>query len=85
MTLIDVVLLGASVLLIASALDNTPIPQTFQKIVSGQPINWAGTGEVAAQKPGTVKGGIGEAPVGNSTAVGALLGGAPPTTTPHKS
>lgn len=42
MTIVIVVLLGAGLLLIASALDNTPILATFQKIVSGQRVNWSG-------------------------------------------
>ena len=42
MTIIEVVLIGAAVLLIASALDNTPIVSTFQKIISNQPIDWSG-------------------------------------------
>lgn len=37
-----VAMLGIGVLLIASALDNTPIVATFQKIISGQTVNWSG-------------------------------------------
>ena len=42
MTIIEVVLIGTAVLLIASALDNTPIVSTFQKIITNQPIDWSG-------------------------------------------
>lgn len=42
MTMIEVVLIGAAALLIASSLDNTPIVQTFQKIMQGQSIDWSG-------------------------------------------
>lgn len=42
MTILVTVLLGAGVLFVASALDNTPIIQTFQKIISGQKIDWTG-------------------------------------------
>lgn len=43
MTIVPVILIGAGILFIASALDNTPLVGTFQKIISQQPINWAGT------------------------------------------
>lgn len=43
MTIVPVILIGAGILFIASALDNSSIVQTFQKIISQQPINWAGT------------------------------------------
>ena len=39
MTFIDVLIIGLGGLLVASALDNTPIVQTFQKIIKGQAIN----------------------------------------------
>jgi hypothetical protein len=42
MTLTVTVLLGIGVLFIASALDNTPLVQTTQKILSNQPIDWTG-------------------------------------------
>lgn len=42
MTLVVVILIGAGVILIGSALDNTPILQTVQKIMSNQPVNWTG-------------------------------------------
>ena len=42
MTILVAILLGTGVLFIASAMDNTPIITTFQKIVSGQPIDWTG-------------------------------------------
>ena len=44
MTILVTVLLGAGVLFVASALDNTPIISTFQKIISGKPIDWTGGG-----------------------------------------
>lgn len=43
MTIVVVILLGAGVLFVASALDNSDLVTTFQKIISGQSINWAGT------------------------------------------
>lgn len=42
MTTVAVVLIGVGVVLIASALDNTPIISTFQKIINGDVINWSG-------------------------------------------
>ncbi len=42
MTIVVTVLIGAGVLFIASALDNTPIVETFQKIIKGQHIDWTG-------------------------------------------
>jgi hypothetical protein len=44
MTFVATVLIGAGLLLIASALDDTSIVSTFQKIVSGQTIDWSGKG-----------------------------------------
>lgn len=44
MTFIIVVLLGAGVIFVASSLDNTPIVQTFQKIISGEAVDWTGSG-----------------------------------------
>lgn len=59
MTIVVVVLLGAGVLLIASALDNTPIVQTFQKILNGNAIDWSGTnstgGSIKIIPPGAGK------------------------------
>lgn len=46
MTIVAVILIGTGVLFIASSLDNTPIVQTFQKIISGQFIDWSGTGQI---------------------------------------
>lgn len=43
MTIVAVILLGIGIIFIASSLDNTPIVQTFQKIISGQKINWSGS------------------------------------------
>lgn len=43
MTFIMVVLLGAGTLFISSSLDCTPIAATFQKIISGQQIDWSGS------------------------------------------
>ena len=44
MTLPVTLLLGVGFILIASALDNTPILSTFQKIMSGGVIDWSGKG-----------------------------------------
>ena len=52
MTILVTVLLGAGVLFVASALDNTPIISTFQKIISGKPIDWTG-GSSATPSPTT--------------------------------
>lgn len=43
MTIVTVLLIGAGTLLISSALDCTPIVATFQKIISGQSIDYSGT------------------------------------------
>jgi hypothetical protein len=43
MTLIEVVLIGAAILLIASALDCSSLVDTFNKIRSGQKIDWSGS------------------------------------------
>jgi hypothetical protein len=53
MTIVVVLLLGAGVLFVASALDNTPIITTFQKIISGQHVNWSGQSGDASLPPGT--------------------------------
>lgn len=42
MTLLVVIILGTGVIFIASALDDTPIVLTFQKIIGGQAIDWTG-------------------------------------------
>lgn len=65
MTFIIVVLLGAGVIFVASSLDNTPIIQTFQKIVSGGTIDWSGSGA--------------NTQIGISGATGTGPGGAPCT------
>lgn len=41
-TILPVILIGAGVLFIASAMDCSDIPSTFQKIISGQKIDWTG-------------------------------------------
>lgn len=48
MTLLAVALIGAGAILIASALDNTPIATTFQKIISGQSLSLTGTASNAS-------------------------------------
>ena len=62
MTLLSVVLLGAGLILVASALDNSSIVDTFHKIVSGQPIDWtggSGSGTPVTGAPAVVgKGGL---------------------------
>jgi hypothetical protein len=42
MTIVVVALLGLGILLIASALDDCAIIPTFQKVVSGNSVNWKG-------------------------------------------
>lgn len=54
MTLVVVLMIGAGVILIASALDNTPIVATFQAIASGQAVDW--TGSKATGTAGTAAG-----------------------------
>lgn len=49
MTFIMVILLGAGSLFVSSSLDCTPLVSTFQKIVSGQQIDW--TGNNCASQP----------------------------------
>jgi hypothetical protein len=53
MTAVSIILLGVGIVLIASAMDNTPIIQTLQKIMSGQTIDWTGT-QVAQATAGGV-------------------------------
>lgn len=50
MTIVVVILIGAGTLLIASALDCTPIVSTFQKIVSGQAVDWTGQANQCGQQ-----------------------------------
>jgi hypothetical protein len=51
MTVVVVILIGAGTIFVASALDNSSIVDTFQKIISGQPIDWSGTsGPITTQK-----------------------------------
>lgn len=55
MTLLVLALIGMGVIFIASALDDTPIVQTFQKILGGQAIDWTGSqGAVTLNPNGTV-------------------------------
>jgi hypothetical protein len=42
MTLVVTVILGVGILFIASALDNTPLKDTFLKIINNQSIDWSG-------------------------------------------
>lgn len=85
MTLITTVLLGAGVLFIASALDNTPLVQTFQKILNGTPIDWGATGNDLLKSDGTKTGAPPPAAPPSSGAISSSINTAPPTTTPHKS
>lgn len=51
MTIVMLLMLGTGVIMVASALDNTPITQTFKKIVSGQALNLTGnTSSTTAQQ-----------------------------------
>jgi hypothetical protein len=43
MTFIVVLMVGMGFVLIASALDGTPLVATFGKILDGGTINWSGT------------------------------------------
>lgn len=43
MTIVMLLMLGTGAIMIASALDNTPIVTTFQKIITAQPININGS------------------------------------------
>lgn len=49
MTIVMVLVLGLGLVFIASSLDDTPILQTFQKIMSGQKINWSGSSNTVSQ------------------------------------
>jgi hypothetical protein len=49
MTIVMLLMLGTGVIMVASALDNTPIVETFQKIVSGKAINIGAANTTAAQ------------------------------------
>lgn len=42
MTVVMVLILGLGLVFIASSLDDSPIVETFKKIVSGQQIDWSG-------------------------------------------
>ncbi len=42
MTMVVVIMIGAGVLFVASALENQSLFNTFNKIVANQPINWSG-------------------------------------------
>ena len=46
MSMIATILIGVSVLLIASGLDGSSLSDTFNKIVTNQPIDWTGTGKI---------------------------------------
>lgn len=43
MTMIATVLIGVSVLLIASGLDGSSLKDTFTKIINNLPVDWTGT------------------------------------------
>lgn len=66
MTILAVLVFGAGAILIASALDNSDIVTTFQKIMSGQTINWSGqTATPATQnQPGAPTPKNGQCPAG---------------------
>lgn len=42
MTFVATVLIGAGMIFIGSSLDNTPLVDTFKKIINGKSINWTG-------------------------------------------
>jgi hypothetical protein len=49
MTIVMLLMLGTGVIMVASALDNTPITDTFKKIVSGKAIDITGNSTTAQQ------------------------------------
>lgn len=49
MTALVTIMIGAGVLLILSALDNTSIVETLNKIINGAPINSSGSGQGGGQ------------------------------------
>lgn len=51
MTIVTIIILATGVIFIASALDGTPIILTFQKIISGQPIDWTGSAGSLTMSP----------------------------------
>jgi len=65
MTIAVVILIGMGGLLISSAIDCTPLLQTFQKIISSQAVDWSGakncpanTGQATPNAPATIGAGI---------------------------
>lgn len=74
MTMLIVILMGAGVLFVASAMDNTPIVSTFQKIMSGDPIDWTGG---SAQTPTYENPGITPTPSGGSITIPDKNGNCP--------
>jgi hypothetical protein len=52
MTMIVTVLVGAGILILASGLDGSSLKDTFNKLITNQPIAWTGSGNVPSV-PGT--------------------------------
>lgn len=57
MTFVITIMIGAGALFLGSALDNTPLVQTFQKILANQPLDWTGQKSSIITQPG-VGGGL---------------------------
>ena len=74
MTMLIVILMGAGVLFVASAMDNTPLVSTFQKIISGQTIDWTGG---SASNPTYENPGITPTPSGGSITIPDKNGNCP--------
>ena len=53
MTFAVLLVFGFGVILIASGLDNTPVVETFGKILNGTPIAWTGHAPTTYTAPGT--------------------------------
>lgn len=52
MTFVALAIFGVGLILIGSALDNTPIGDTFAKVLLGQELNWSGTASGASGQSG---------------------------------
>lgn len=54
MTLVAVIILGVGIVMLGSALDNSSIQDTLQKVLNNQPLNWSGNAQTAIPGNGTV-------------------------------
>lgn len=80
MTFVITIMIGAGVLFLGSALDNTPLVQTFQKILANQPLDWTGQKSSTITQPG-VGGGFPTQQFGARTPVPNPVTSPPPTVT----